>query len=247
MARQHTALALFCSSVLACAVVACDGDDTNTAPTDAGTDATTISQDSGNGDSSIGTMDAGTEDAGPCTPYDAAGLSDAEVHLGISVVVAEHCQVCHGESLSGNDDGVNSPGYGTAFPPNLTPDRVTGLGCWSDQQIETAFLHGVDNNGNVLCPPMPHFGEEDGGITQAEADGVLAFLRSLPTIANQVPASPNCSLPPDGGSDSGTEPMDAGGHHHNDGGFDQDAGPDGGVTDSGTDSAIEDAAADDAG
>jgi cytochrome c5 len=223
MARRSAGLALLGGLLVAASFVACDGDDTNSAAPDAGGADATTTQDSGG---SVKVDGGGSvPEAGLCAAIDAAVYDAAAVQEGRNLVVAMGCQVCHGESLSGNPDGVYSPGYGTAYPPNLTPDQSTGLGCWTDLQIETAFLYGVNNEAQLLCPPMPHFGEfeDGGGISLAQAPAVVAFLRSLSPIADQVPASPNCNLPPpdDGGTgrdeDSG-EPFDAGHSHHFDGG-----------------------------
>src|SRR5262245_47355586 len=41
------------------------------------------------------------------------------------------------------------------FPRNLTPDPATGLGCWTDQQIITAIMDGVNEQGMMLCNRMP--------------------------------------------------------------------------------------------
>jgi cytochrome c5 len=230
MARRSAGLALLGGLLMAASFVACDGDDNSPAAPDAGAADATTTQDSGGAK-----VDGGgpVAEAGLCAAIDAAAYDAAAVQEGRDLVVAKGCQVCHGESLSGNPDGVYSPGYGTAYPPNLTPDQATGLGCWTDLQIETAFLYGVDNQAELLCPPMPHFGEyeDGGGISLAQAPAVVAFLRTLPAIADQVPDSPDCNLPPpdDGGAvqgmDSG-EPSDAGHNHHfdaSDGASDVDA------------------------
>jgi hypothetical protein len=246
MARRHPAVALIGGALIAASFIACSGDDTNPAVPDAGgTDATTA-QDSG------GTkVDAGTPEAGLCAAIDAAVYGSAAIAEGRGIVVAMGCQVCHGESLSGNPDGVYSPGYGTAYPPNLTPDQATGLGCWTDYQIETAFLYGVDNQATLLCPPMPHFGEfeDGGGISPAQAPSVVAFLRTLSPISDQVPDSPNCTFfPPDDGGpvqneDSGSS-QDAGHHHFDGGGHELDAGGDGGDATVGEDGGSEDGGVD---
>lgn len=253
MARRHAALALIGGTMAAASFLACSGDDTNPAAPDAGGADATTTQDSG------GTVkvDAGViVEAGLCAPIDAAIYDAAAIQEGLNLVVAMGCQVCHGESLSGNPDGVYSPGYGTAYPPNLTPDQATGLGCWTDYRIETAFLYGVNNQAQLLCPPMPHFGEfeDGGGISLQNAPAVVAFLRTLSPLADQVPASPNCNLPPpdDGGpvqdEDSGS--FDAGHSHHFDGGgdgggFHFDAGDlDAGDATTGEDASSEDGGAD---
>jgi hypothetical protein len=65
-----------------------------------------------------------------------------------------------------------------------------GLGCWTDAQIETAILDGSDNEGQPICPPMPHFSNK--GLGPGEAQAIIAFLRSLPAAANQVPDTAAC-------------------------------------------------------
>jgi hypothetical protein len=157
-----------------------DGPDQSAFPPDAGIrDATTSLDASGEGSS------CATDGA----------RDDAEIALGLSLVKELKCMQCHGSVLSGNNDGVPSP-TGTAYPPNLTPDPTTGLGCWSDSQIENAFLHGIDDQGQPLCPPMPLFG--DAGLDAAGAEAIVSFLRRLAPIVNQVPNT-ECPAPVDAG------------------------------------------------
>jgi hypothetical protein len=171
-------------------------------------------------------------DSGPCVPFDAASLDDAEVALGQSIVTTLECQKCHGTQLAGNNDGVPSPTTvgGVAYPPNLTPDPQTGLGCWTQAQIENAFLNGIDNEDGLLCPPMPHFA--DAGLTPAMADALVAFLRSLPPVMTHVPNTPDCTQgAPDAGDDGGPTL--------------EEAGADTSATDASDGSVIADASADD--
>jgi hypothetical protein len=138
---------------------------------------------------------------------DAGTLDDAQVALGQAVVGAHRCDQCHGANLEGNFDGVQSPTTegGTAYPPNLTSDPATGLGCWTNDQIENAILNGIDNQGMPLCPPMPRWGHlDDGGLDAAEAWAVVQFLRSLPIVSLQVPSTPNCSQP-EAGTDASVD------------------------------------------
>src|SRR5580700_533716 len=128
-------------------------------------------------------------DAEASCAVDAGALDDAEVALGQQVVGSHRCEQCHGANLEGNFDGVQSPTTegGTAYPPNLTSDPATGLGCWTNDQIENAILNGIDNQGMPLCPPMPRWGHlDDGGLDAAEALAVVQFLRSLPIVSLQV-------------------------------------------------------------
>jgi hypothetical protein len=154
-------------------------------------------------------LDTG-EDAEASCVVDAGELDDAEVQLGQSLVISHGCPSCHGETLSGNPDGVYSPQVqgGTAYPPNLTSDPETGLGCWTNAQIENAFLNGINNQGMTLCPPMPRFGHlPDGGLNAAQAQAVVEYLRSLPIFSEQVPNNPNCTVPEAG---EAGPPADAG-------------------------------------
>ena len=123
-------------------------------------------------------------DAG-CVPFDAGTASSALVQQGLSIIEQRSCQQCHGGLLSGNNDGVNVPGTNIIqYPPNLSSDPATGLGCWTDDQIVRAILYGIDNEGAVMCPPMPQWA--DAGMTDSDARAVVAFLRTLPPVVNNV-------------------------------------------------------------
>ena len=149
--------------------------------------------------------DAGSAVDGSASPesdagclVDAGPLDDAMVTLGHQIVTAHRCTLCHGDTLSGNFDGVVSPTVigGRAYPPNLTSDPATGLGCWTNEQIEEAMLFGIDNQGMPLCAPMPVFGRLlDGGLDLTAARAVVAYLRSLPVVSEQVPDTPDCPVP----------------------------------------------------
>jgi hypothetical protein len=234
----------------AAGLLACSGDDTNPAPPDGGTaDATTSD---GSATDATTPTDSGASDAGAsgdalaCTPFDAAAFTDAEVQAGFAIVVARKCQQCHGDDLGGNPNGVPSSNEegGTAYPPDLTPDPTTGLGCWTNREIERAFLDGINKAGQPMCNPMPRFGEEgDAGIGEAGAGALIAYLRSIPPVVRHVPLNSACPPPTpvdagvDAGFDAGADAsLDAG----EDGGLDasEDATIDAGdatVTDAGAD------------
>ncbi len=173
---------------------------------DGGSDATVDSP-----DDAIVDLDAMVEEADAGCAVDAGPLDDAQVALGAQIVTAHRCTSCHGGALAGNFNGVPSPTTvgGTAYPPNLTSDPVTGLGCWTNAEIENAFLNGIDNQGMRLCPPMPRFGHLDGGgIDPTQAHAVVQYLRSLPIISQQVPSTPDCPEM-DATTDATTDAADA--------------------------------------
>src|SRR5947209_6146332 len=46
--------------------------------------------------------------------------------------------------------------FGSIFSPNITPDKDTGIGGWSDAQFLGALHRGVDDQGQPLYPAMPY-------------------------------------------------------------------------------------------
>lgn len=88
--------------------------------------------------------------------------------------------------LAGSEVGFHIPGLGTFFPPNLTPDRETGLGSWSEADIVKAVRLGIRPDGRILAPAMPY--KAYGKLTDADASALAAYLKSLKPIANRVPA-----------------------------------------------------------
>ena len=69
--------------------------------------------------------------------------------------------------------------------PNLTPDKETGLGHWSADDIVRAMQTGARPDGRVLAPIMPWHAFAQ--LTGDDAQAVAAFLKSLPPVANKVP------------------------------------------------------------
>jgi hypothetical protein len=87
--------------------------------------------------------------------------------------------------LAGSDIGFEMPGMGVFYPPNLTPDKETGLGKWSDAEIITAFTTGMRPDGRQLAPMMPWMSYAH--INADDASALVAYLRSLPPVKHKVP------------------------------------------------------------
>ena len=88
-------------------------------------------------------------------------------------------------ALAGSAIGFQIPELGTFYPPNLTPDRETGLGAWSAAEIVTAVRTGVRPDGRILAPVMPWHAY--AALTDADAAALAAYLKSLPPVRNAVP------------------------------------------------------------
>lgn len=70
------------------------------------------------------------------------------------------------------------------FLPNLTSAQATGLGAWSDEEIETALRIGVAPDGRRLHPIMPY--NTYYSWPQSDIDALIAYLRTVPAIENEV-------------------------------------------------------------
>ena len=67
--------------------------------------------------------------------------------------------------------------------PNLTSDRATGLGEWTDAEIARAIRSGVDRKGRELIV-MP--AEQFRHLSDQELSAVIGYLRTLQPVANEV-------------------------------------------------------------
>lgn len=74
---------------------------------------------------------------------------------------------------------------GKISAPNLTPDRETGAGSWSDDQLARAIREGIGHDGRALFPimPYPHY----RSMSDEDLASVIVFLRSLKPVHNSVP------------------------------------------------------------
>ncbi len=78
--------------------------------------------------------------------------------------------------------------WGVSFATNLTPDRETGIGEWTEQTFIRAMRTGKHQgqpNGRDILPPMPWFNLKE--MTDPDLKAIWAYLRSIPPINNQVP------------------------------------------------------------
>jgi mono/diheme cytochrome c family protein len=87
------------------------------------------------------------------------------------------------KALSGGSQTFQTPQY-TVKGSNLTPDRATGLGAWTDDQIKIAIAQGKSRDGRQLAPNMPSAAYAI--LTARDRDAILAYLRSLPAVSNAV-------------------------------------------------------------
>jgi mono/diheme cytochrome c family protein len=68
---------------------------------------------------------------------------------------------------------------------NITPDKETGIGSWTDAEIKASILTGKRPNGVQLAEIMPTAFYPI--LTDADANALVAYLKSLPPVKNKVP------------------------------------------------------------
>ncbi|MDB5508043.1 MAG: cytochrome [Hyphomicrobiales bacterium] len=106
------------------------------------------------------------------------------------------CNDCHtagsffgkrdvGKTLAGSEVAFEIPGMGAFVGPNLTPDKATGLGNWSVDQIVAALRTGKRPDGRELAPIMPW--RDLANLSDGDARSIALYLRNLPPISNKVP------------------------------------------------------------
>lgn len=83
----------------------------------------------------------------------------------------------------------------TAFAPNITPDRETGIGTWSKAELIRAIRDGIRPDGTLIGPPMP-FGMYRF-LSDRDAEAIATYVMQVPAISNTVPKSEyRIPLPP---------------------------------------------------
>ncbi len=106
---------------------------------------------------------------------------------------AAHCADCHSKT---NADSLLKLGQdvpltggmvfdlpvGKIYAKNITPDKETGIGNYTDAEIARALRYGVHPDGRVVFDFMPFHNMTDEDMT-----AVISFLRAQKPINNKVP------------------------------------------------------------
>ncbi|WP_064695242.1 c-type cytochrome [Rhizobium aegyptiacum] len=126
----------------------------------------------------------------------AAAADDPQIARGEYLVTIGGCNDCHTPGyffgkpdtdrfLGGSDVGFEIPGQGVFVGRNITPDKETGIGSWTREQIVTALQSGQRPDGRVLAPIMPWHAFAQ--LTDEDVTSVAAYLQSLKPVTHQVP------------------------------------------------------------
>ena len=122
----------------------------------------------------------------PVGHLDAPPKGDRVAYGGYLAGPVARCMDCHTERRPGEPAQIGAGGkpfygpWGISVSANLTPDEASGLGDWTDGEIERAIRTGVARDGHKLSPPMPFAAYAH--IAADDMAALIAYLRSLPAI-----------------------------------------------------------------
>ena len=106
------------------------------------------------------------------TPKDAAGKAIA------------------GQELAGGGIGFDIPPF-AGLAANITPDKETGIGAWTDAEIKRAITHGErPDRGPLAGKPLavPMAANFFKAILPGDLDAIVVYLRSVPPVKNAIAA-----------------------------------------------------------
>lgn len=100
------------------------------------------------------------------------------------------CIACHTAPQNGKPFAggyaIKTP-FGTIYSPNITPDPVTGIGKWSEQDFMRAMRHGISPTGEYYYPAFPFF--YFSLLNDQDLKDIKAYLDAIPPV--RQPNRPN--------------------------------------------------------
>lgn len=73
--------------------------------------------------------------------------------------------------------------FGTFYGSNITPDLETGIGAWTDEEIDAAIRGGRVRGKGAEAPVMPY--PLYAGMSDADVADLIAYLRTLPAVRKE--------------------------------------------------------------
>jgi mono/diheme cytochrome c family protein len=103
---------------------------------------------------------------------------------GLYLSKAAGCVGCHTVNKAGatpyaGGRALETP-FGTFYGPNITPDKETGIGTWSDADFKRAIRQGERRDGSHYFPAFPY--PSFTGMSDRDIQDLWAYLKSLPPI-----------------------------------------------------------------
>lgn len=109
-----------------------------------------------------------------------------EIIRGRYQAILGDCSACHtapgAKPLSGGLP-LETP-FGQIIPPNITPDKATGIGNWTEADFRSALKTGIGHDGKRLYPAMPY--PAYTRMTDRDIGNLWSYLRTVDPVFNQV-------------------------------------------------------------
>ena len=120
----------------------------------------------------------------------AASAQDSQsfdrIERGRYLAVLGDCTACHtapdGQPFAGGL-ALQTP-FGTLVAQNITPDRETGIGNWTEDEFVAALHDGRGHNGTRLYPAMPYPAYTK--MTDDDVRAIRAYLATVAPVRNKV-------------------------------------------------------------
>ena len=71
--------------------------------------------------------------------------------------------------------------FGTFYPPNITPDRATGIGAWSEKDFIRAVTCGISPDGEYYFPSFPYTAYQS--MSRDDVVALRAYLMSVAPVS----------------------------------------------------------------
>jgi mono/diheme cytochrome c family protein len=127
------------------------------------------------------------QDSAPVSAATSASPDAALIAKGKYLATAGDCISCHtrpdGEEFAGGLP-LKTP-FGTIYTANITPDKETGIGGWTEQQLARAMREGVADDGTHLYPAFPY--PSYTKVTDEDVHAIYAYLKSLKPVSYSPP------------------------------------------------------------
>lgn len=121
------------------------------------------------------------------------GQDFARIQRGRYLVIAADCAACHTDPDQNlpfaGGRAIGTP-FGVVVAPNITPDRETGIGAWTDAQFDAALRQGRMPDGKRLYPAMPYVYYTH--MSRSDVSAIRAYLNTIEpahhaVVADQLP------------------------------------------------------------
>jgi mono/diheme cytochrome c family protein len=117
----------------------------------------------------------------------AQAQDQAAIERGKYIFTAADCESCHTDKKNGGAPlaggrALATP-FGTFYGRNITPDKATGIGDWTEAQFHRALRDGIDDDGHYLFPvfPFPSF----TGMSDRDISDLYAYLMAQKPVSRK--------------------------------------------------------------